>query len=131
MFNDLESELQSLLERNITSVSELESWLLEELRVNAEIEEEITNSLISMYRDTNNSNIRDLHIYNQNTIQPLLKRYNAKFDQKFIDCPFSNFLDEQKYGFMKKVRLVKSKMFNEKTFLFPLKSKSLLRNIEK
>ncbi|HDR7437138.1 TPA: peptidase M3, partial [Bacillus anthracis] len=57
MFNDLESKLQSLLERNITSVSELESWLLEELRVNAEIEEEITNSLISMYRDTNNSNI--------------------------------------------------------------------------
>ena len=27
MFNDLESKLQSLLERNITSVSELESWL--------------------------------------------------------------------------------------------------------
>ncbi|MCU5107248.1 M3 family oligoendopeptidase [Bacillus cereus] len=126
MFNDLESKLQSLLERNITSVSELESWLLEELRVNAEIEEEITNSLISMYRDTNNSNIRDLHIYNQNTIQPLLKRYNAKFDQKFIDCPFSNFLDEQKYGFMKKVRLVKSKMFNEKNISLSVKEQELI-----
>ncbi|MES5866287.1 M3 family oligoendopeptidase [Bacillus cereus group sp. RP32] len=126
MFNDLESKLQSLLERNITSVSELESWLLEELRVNAEIEEEITNSLISMYRDTNNSNISDLHIYNQNTIQPLLKRYNAKFDQKFIDCPFSNFLDEQKYGFMKKVRLVKSKMFNEKNISLSVKEQELI-----
>ncbi|MEI3893559.1 MULTISPECIES: M3 family oligoendopeptidase [Bacillus] len=126
MFNDLESKLQSILERNITSVSELESWLLEELRVNAEIEEEITNSLISMYRDTNNSNIRDLHIYNQNTIQPLLKRYNAKFDQKFIDCPFSNFLDEQKYGFMKKVRLVKSKMFNEKNISLSVKEQELI-----
>ncbi|AQQ63443.1 hypothetical protein BC30048_2658 [Bacillus cereus] len=38
MFNDLESKLQSLLERNITSVSELESWLSEELPLNAEIQ---------------------------------------------------------------------------------------------
>ena len=37
MFNDLESKLQSFLERNITSVSELESWLSEE-RLNAEIQ---------------------------------------------------------------------------------------------
>lgn len=40
MFNDLESKLQSLLERNITSVLELENWLFDELRVNAEIEED-------------------------------------------------------------------------------------------
>lgn len=131
MFNDLESKLQSLLERNITSVSELESWLSEELRLNAEIEEELTINLIAMYRDTKDSNIRDIHMYNQNTIQPLLKRYNAKFDQKFRDCLFSDLLDEQKYGFMKKVRFLKSKMFNEKTLRFPLKSKNLLRNIEK
>ena len=81
MFNDLESKLQSLLERNITSVLELENWLFDELRVNAEIEEKITSSLIATYRDTGNRNMHDLHMYNQNTIQPLLKRYNAKFDQ--------------------------------------------------
>lgn len=114
MFNDLESKLQSLLERNITSVLELENWLFDELRVNAEIEEKITSSLIATYRDTGNRNMHDLHMYNQNTIQPLLKRYNAKFDQKFIECPFSNLLDERKYAFMKKARFVKSKMFNEK-----------------
>ena len=78
MFNDLESKLQSLLERNITSVLELENWLFDELCVNAEIEEKITSSLIATYRDTGNRNMRDLHMYNQNTIQPLLKRYNAK-----------------------------------------------------
>lgn len=73
MFNDLESKLQSLLERNITSVLELENWLFDELRVNAEIEEKITSSLIATYRDTGNRNMHDLHMYNQNTIQPLLK----------------------------------------------------------
>ncbi|ALQ68417.1 M3 family oligoendopeptidase [Bacillus thuringiensis] len=126
MFNDLESKLQSLLERNNTSVSELESWLSEELRVTAEVEEEITNSLISMYRDTNDSNIRDLHMYNENTIQPLLKRYNAKFDQKFRECQFSDLLDEQKYGFMKKARLAKSKMFNEKNIALSVKEQELI-----
>ncbi|MEI2316686.1 M3 family oligoendopeptidase [Bacillus paramobilis] len=126
MLKDLESKLQSLLERNITSVSELERWLLEELRVNAEVEEEITSSLIAMYRDTNDRNIRDLHMYNQNTIQPLLKRYKAKFDQKFRECPFSNLLDEQKYGFMKKSRVVKSKMFNEKNIALSIKEQELI-----
>ncbi|MFB6730702.1 M3 family oligoendopeptidase [Bacillus mobilis] len=126
MLNDLESKLQSLLERNITSVSELERWLLEELRVNAEVEEEITSSLIAMYRDTNDRNIRDLHMYNQNTIQPFLKRYNAKFDQKLRECPFSNLLDEQKYGFMKKARVVKSKMFNEKNIALSIKEQELI-----
>ncbi|MGG5737128.1 MULTISPECIES: M3 family oligoendopeptidase [Bacillus cereus group] len=126
MFNDLESKLQSLLERNITSVSELESWLLEELRLNAEVEEGITSSLIAMYRDTNDRNIRDLYTYNQNTIQPLLKRYNAKFDQKFRECQLSNLLDEQKYGFMKKARFVKSKMFNEKNISLSVKEQELI-----
>ncbi|PFE97934.1 peptidase M3 [Bacillus thuringiensis] len=131
MLNDLESKLQSLLERNITSVSELERWLLEELRVNAEVEEEITSSLISTYRDTNDRNIRDLHMYNQNTIQPLLKRYNAKFDQKFRECPFSNLLDGQKYGFMKKARVVKSKMFNEKKVALSIKEQELITKYRK
>ncbi|AOM11473.1 MULTISPECIES: M3 family oligoendopeptidase [Bacillus cereus group] len=126
MLNDLESKLQSLLERNINSVLELENWLLEELRVNAEIEEEITSSLIATYRDTNDRNKRNLHMYNQNTIQPLLKRYNAKFDQKFRDCPFSDLLDEQKYGFMKKARFVKSEMFNEKNIALSVKEQELI-----
>ncbi len=47
MLNEFESKLQSLLERNITSVLELESWLFDELRVTAEVEEEITSSLIA------------------------------------------------------------------------------------
>ncbi|CAM4055855.1 M3 family oligoendopeptidase [Bacillus sp. FH] len=126
MFNDLESKLQSLLERNITSVLELENWLFDELRVNAEIEEKITSSLIATYRDTGNRNMHDLHMYNQNTIQPLLKRYNAKFDQKFIECPFSNLLDERKYAFMKKARFVKSKMFNEKNIALSIKEQECI-----
>ncbi|HDR8183918.1 TPA: M3 family oligoendopeptidase [Bacillus thuringiensis] len=126
MLNDLESKLQSLLERNITSVSELESWLLDEQSVTAEIEEEITSSLIATYRDTNDRNKRNLHMYNQNTIQPILKRYNAKFDQKFKDCPFVDLLDEQKFGFMKKARLVKSKTFNEKNIALSIKEQELI-----
>ncbi|HDR7356243.1 Oligoendopeptidase F, peptidase M3 family protein [Bacillus cereus] len=126
MLNDLESKLQSLLERNITSVSELENWLLDEQSVTAEIEEEITSSLIATYRDTNDRNKRNLHMYNQNTIQPLLKRYNAKFDQKYIESPFSDLLDEQKYSFMKKARLIKSKMFNDKNIALTIKEQELI-----
>ncbi|MCU5557754.1 M3 family oligoendopeptidase [Bacillus pacificus] len=126
MLNEFESKLQSLLERNITSVLELESWLFDELRVTAEVEEEITSSLIATYRDTDDRNMRDLHMYNQNTIQPLLKRYTAKFDEKFRECPFSDLLDEQKYGFMKKARFVKSRMFNEENIALSIKEQELI-----
>ncbi|MGG2933710.1 M3 family oligoendopeptidase [Bacillus pacificus] len=126
MLNEFESKLQSLLERNITSVLELESWLFDELRVTAEVEEEITSSLIATYRDTDDRNMRDLHMYNQNTIQPLLKRYTAKFDEKFRECPFFDLLDEQKYGFMKKARFVKSRMFNEENIALSIKEQELI-----
>ncbi|TNP07334.1 M3 family oligoendopeptidase [Bacillus pacificus] len=126
MLNEFESKLQSLLERNITSVLELESWLFDELRVTAEVEEEITSSLIATYRDTDDRNMRDLHMYNQNTIQLLLKRYTAKFDEKFRECPFSDLLDEQKYGFMKKARFVKSRMFNEENIALSIKEQELI-----
>ncbi|MDW3036518.1 MULTISPECIES: M3 family oligoendopeptidase [Bacillus cereus group] len=126
MLNEFESKLQSLLERNITSVLELESWLFDELRVTAEVEEEITSSLIATYRDTDDRNMRDLHLYNQNIIQPLLKRYTAKFDEKFRECPFSDLLDEQKYGFMKKARFVKSRMFNEENLALSIKEQELI-----
>ena len=91
MLNEFESKLQSLLERNITSVLELESWLFDELCVTAEVEEEITSSLIATYRDTDDRNMRDLHMYNQNTIQPLLKDTLQNLTRNLESVRFSTY----------------------------------------
>lgn len=69
----LENKFQSLLNQNISSVAELEEWLIKEQRLTAEVEEVLTSQLIAVYRDTKDSTIRNLHKYNQNSIQPLLK----------------------------------------------------------
>ncbi|MGR3778684.1 M3 family oligoendopeptidase [Bacillus paramycoides] len=122
----LENKFRSLLNQNISSVAELEEWLMKEQRLTAEVEEVLTSHLIAVYRDSKDSAMRDLHKYNQNAIQPLLKKYNAKFDQKFIDCPFSKLLDERKYGYMKKIRLVKSEIFNEKNISLAVKEEGLI-----
>ncbi|KFN01987.1 oligoendopeptidase, M3 family protein [Bacillus clarus] len=122
----MKNTFQELLDQNISSVSELEKWLMAEQRLNAEVEEVLTSHLIAVYRNTKDSTIRDLHEYNQNTIQPLLKNYNAKLDQKFIDCPFSKLLDERRYGYMKKIRLTKSEIFNEKNISLAVKEEALI-----
>ncbi|EEL05754.1 Oligoendopeptidase, M3 [Bacillus cereus BDRD-ST196] len=122
----LENKFQSLLNQNISSVAELEEWLIKEQRLTAEVEEVLTSQLIAVYRDTKDSTIRNLHKYNQNSIKPLLKKYNAKFDRKFSDCPFSKLLDERKYGYMKKVRLVNSELFNEKNISLAVKEEGFI-----
>ncbi|MCM3337477.1 M3 family oligoendopeptidase [Paenibacillus sp. MER TA 81-3] len=122
----LKDRLQTLLQQDICSVSELERWLVEERLLSAEVEEIITSHLIDFYRDTKNINKRDLYLYCQTDIQPLLTKYNAELDKKFSNCPFSKLLGDDKYGYMRKVRLVKSKIFNKKNILLTVKEQKLI-----
>ncbi|MBK3493755.1 M3 family oligoendopeptidase [Viridibacillus sp. YIM B01967] len=122
----MEDKLQILLQQDICSVSELDSWLAEERLLFAEVEELITSHQINFYRDIKNTNKRDVYLYFQTNIQPLLTKYNAEFDKKFSNCPFSKLLEEEKYGYMRKVRLEKSKMFNEKNIPLNVRENELI-----
>jgi M3 family oligoendopeptidase len=122
----LKESLQTLLEQDIRSVSELERWLADERLICAEVEEVITSDLINFYRDTQDINKRDLYLYDQTNIQPVLTKYNAEFDNKFSNCRFSELLKDEKYSYMRKVRLVKSKMFHEKNILLTVREQELI-----
>ncbi|WP_232697440.1 M3 family oligoendopeptidase [Brevibacillus daliensis] len=122
----MEDKLQTLLQHDISSVSELERWLVEERLLFAEVEELITSHQINFYKDTKNTNNRDLYMYDQTNIQPLLTKYSAEFDKKFSNCPFSKLLEDEKYGYMRKVRLEKSKMFNEKNISLTVREQELI-----
>jgi M3 family oligoendopeptidase len=124
--NELETKLHTLLQREICSVSELENWLVEERVVCAEIEEAITSHLIDFYKDTADEKKRKLHVYYQTEVQPLLTTYNAEFDKKFSDCSFSLLLNEEKYGYMRKARLVKSKVFHEENIRLTVREQELI-----
>ncbi|MFJ8526694.1 M3 family oligoendopeptidase [Bacillus sp. NPDC094106] len=122
----LKDRLQALLDQDICSISELKKWLVEERRLSAEVEEVITSRLIDFYRDTKNIHKRDLYLYYQTNIQPLLTKYTAEFDKKFSNCPFAKLLEDEKYGYMRKVRLEKNKMFHEDNVLLTVKEQELI-----
>lgn len=76
----LEDKLQTLLQHDISSVSELERWLVEERLLFTKVEELITSHQINFYRDTKNTN-------NQNCIcitKPISSHFLPNIMQSLI-----------------------------------------------
>lgn len=109
----VEAELQSLLKRPIHSVTDLEEWLKDEFLLGQRIEEVLVGHTVDFYRDTTNEEKKQIHLHDQSSIQALLLKYQAEFDGKFTENPFTQELDEKKYGIMRKVRATNLELFRE------------------
>lgn len=122
----LEARFQSLLLRPIESVSELEAWLTDERKFLDEIKEAMTGHQIEFLRDISNTDKRNRFLYDQNMVQPILSKYQAKLDKKFCDCPFTNQLNKSRYGLMKKVRSTNLKLFREENISLTIREQQLI-----
>lgn len=109
----LEAQFHSLLQRPITSLAEWETWLRDERKLLDEVKEAMTGHQIDFLRYTSNPDKRDIFLCDQQMVQPILANYQAKSNQKFMDCPFTEQLDSKKYNLMKKVRKTKLDLFRE------------------
>lgn len=109
----LEGKLQLLLDQTITSVDVLEKWLFQEGKLLDEIVEAMNGHAMDFYRDTTNTEKRNIYLHDQTIIHPLLKKFQAAFDKKFCECPYTLNLDDHKYGLMRKVRSTKLKLFRK------------------
>lgn len=122
----LGARLQALLQLEVTSVADLEEWLVEERKLRDEIGEAMSGHRIDFYRDTANANKRDIYLHDQTTVQPILTKYQAEFDKKFCDCPFTEQLDDKKYGLMRKVRRTKVELFREENIPLKVREQELV-----
>jgi M3 family oligoendopeptidase len=122
----LKSRFQALLQQEIGSVMELKKWLVEERLLCAEVEEEITSRLIDFYKNTQDAEKRDLHVYYQTNVQPVLTQYIAEFDTKFCNCPFTRLLADETYGYMRKARIGKSELFHKDNSTLTVKEQELI-----
>lgn len=121
----LESQLQNLLDVEIHSVSDLEKWIEEEKNLMIKIEEAMTGHLVDFYRNTEDGEIKATYLHDQQVIQPLLLKYEAKLNEKFCECPFTKQLDEKRYGLMRNVRETKVKLFREENIPLLVKEQEL------
>ncbi|MCD5325232.1 MULTISPECIES: M3 family oligoendopeptidase [Pontibacillus] len=98
----IETEFERLVQEPIDSVEKLESWILDQAQIFDAINEGLRGHYIDFQSHSDSQVAKEKVERDQEKIEPLLKRYQALLDQKFIDTPYKDELDQDTYGrFMK------------------------------
>lgn len=110
---EVETQIQHLLEVPIESISELEKWLKAEKDLTMRISEAMIGHQVDFYQNTEDADLKSIYLHDQQVIQPLLMKYEAKLNEKLCKSPYVHELDENRYGLMRRVRESKVKLFRE------------------
>lgn len=100
----LEQQLNALLEQPINSAADLEDWLKEQSKLSEAIYEVLTGHYIDFQCKNDDEVVKQRFEHDQQVVQPMLKSYSAKFDQRFYESPYRDQLDLDYYN-----ELIKSK----------------------
>ncbi len=110
----VENQLKSLLRRSITSVEELELWLLEQAELDDAIGEVLSGNYIAFQRYNQDPEIKARFEHNQEVIVPLLKKYGHLLNEAFYNNPYRQHLDSDKYELMIRTKLNAIELFRER-----------------
>lgn len=90
IFNELQS-------RKINSVSELEKWLFDRSELEAALEEDFAWRYIRMTCDTTDEKLLKDFQFFATEIEPKIAPINNQLNKKFVECPYSEELDKDRY----------------------------------
>jgi len=93
----LEPIFNELQARNINSVSELEKWLLDRSELEAALEEDFAWRYIRMTCDTTDENLLKDFQFFATEIEPKISPINNQLNKKFVECPYFEELDKERY----------------------------------
>ncbi len=93
----LEPYFKELLERNITTKTELEQWLKDNSELGAVIDEDASWRHIKMTCDTENKELKESFDYFHLKILPHIQPYVDMLNKKLLSHPLTDELDQEKY----------------------------------
>lgn len=96
-WTSLEPIYKELLERNISSAKELESWMLDLNELEAAVSENYGWRYIKMSCDTENPELIEDYEYFVTEIEPRIAPLSDQLNKKLIRSPFVKELDPEKY----------------------------------
>ncbi len=96
-WENLEPIYQELSDRRISSVAELEQWLLDRSELEAALEEDFAWRYIRMTCDTASEELLQNFQYFATEVEPKIAPFNNRLNQKLVDNEFVDQLDEEKY----------------------------------
>lgn len=109
----VERELKTMLERPIQSVEDLEAWLKDRSHLLEQIEEALSGHYIDFQCHNTSEAAKKAFENDQEHIQPLIKKYQALYDQKFYESSFKKDLDSDFYALFIKKKENAIALFNE------------------
>ncbi len=96
-WENLEPVFTELQNRTINSVEELEQWLRDRSELEAALEEDFAWRYIRMTCDTTNEELLQSFQYFATEIEPKIAPLNNELNQKLMDSPMKDQLNEEKY----------------------------------
>ncbi|HXB40484.1 MAG TPA: M3 family oligoendopeptidase [Bacteroidia bacterium] len=96
-WDDLESIYSELLNREINSAPELETWMLDVNELDAAISENYGWRYIKMSCDTENAELVKSYEFFVTEIEPKMAPLSDQLNKKLINSPFVKKLDQKKY----------------------------------
>ncbi len=107
-WEDVKPYYEELNGRSISSVSELEKWLLDRNELENYIAENVAWRYINYTRNTEDQAIRSRYLFYINQIKPKISPFANYLDKKLVDCPFQNELKDE--GFKIYLRTTKNEI---------------------
>jgi oligoendopeptidase F len=93
----IESLFDDLLNREISSVTELEKWMLDRSELAAVLEEDMAWRYIKMNIDTTDKELGEKFSFWIKEISPKTAPYSHKLNLKLVESPYLKKLDQEKY----------------------------------
>ncbi|WP_280768717.1 M3 family oligoendopeptidase [Salipaludibacillus daqingensis] len=93
----IEDFFLELTEEDITSVAQLEDWLIRQSDLYDALEEGLTGHYIDFQSQSDSETAKKAFEHDQQVIVPLVKKYEALLDEKFLSSPFISQLDQNEF----------------------------------
>jgi len=93
----IKSLFDNLVEREITSANDLETWMLDRSELEAILEEDMAWRYIKMNIDTTDKELGERFTFWIKEIAPKTAPYSHKLNVKLVESRFLNDLDQEKY----------------------------------
>lgn len=114
-WDSLEHLFDELLNRKISSSTELEEWIRDLSEVEAVLSEETAWRYIRMNIDTTNEEYAKAFNFMVTEIDPKAAPYSDKFNRKLLDSDFCSDLDAEKYAIFLRALKMQIKLYREKS----------------
>lgn len=114
-WDSIEPVFNELLERNLESVEDLETWILDLSEIEAILSEETAWRYIRMNIDTQNKEYEEAFNFIITEIDPKAAPYSDKFNHKLLNSPFCKNLDQEKYHIFLRALKRQVKLYREES----------------